>query len=136
MVSLILATTTVSVTVADNENLDLVRYQNSVYKWPEPRNIVAKIGRSEARELSDKYLNQYYHKRELNTLLFSTNKLEIITPNYLFTPKYQGSIIFGLTNAPTLAWVTIYERKNNTLTQTPVYIFIDAGDGSMLGGSE
>ena len=125
----------VSLILADNDDLNLVRYQNSVYKWPEPRNTVAKIGRSEARELGDKYLNQYYHKRELNTLLFSTNKLEIITPNYLFTPRYQGSI-FGLTNAPTLAWVTIYERKNNILTRTPVYIFIDAGDGSMLGGSE
>lgn len=120
--------------IADDKNLSLVSYINWIYEVPKVESLQAKIQEKEARTLADKYLNKYYHKHELKTLEFSTNRLEIVVPNYAFTPQEQHGI--NLTNAPVLVWKAIYTRKKNTLTQTPVYIYVDAADGSMLGGYE
>lgn len=120
--------------LADNDTLDVVSFNSNAYKWPQPKNMEIKVLRSEARELGEQYLKKYYHQRELATLRFSTNKLEVITPNYAFTPQDHGDD--AVTNAPTLAWVSVFEREENTLTRSPVFIFVDAGDGAMLGGYE
>jgi hypothetical protein len=124
----------VGLVLSDDDDMTLVRYHNSVHEWPKPRNTKASLSRKEAKELGEVYLKKHYRAQELGTLQFSTNRLEIITPNYAFTSRDQGDI--GLTNAPTLAWVSVFERKDDTLTRTPVFIFVDAATGVMLGGYE
>lgn len=126
----------VIVQLADDDKLSLVTFQNGVYHLPEVKTDV-KINQQDARKRADQYLERYYRKNELKTLQFSTNVLEIVVPNYAFTPQdtgYEGWA--NPTNSPVLVWKAVYARKNNTLEQTPVQIWVDADDGSMRGGWE
>jgi hypothetical protein len=126
----------VSVRLADNANLDLVKYQSNLLKIPTPRNLEAKISREKAREFSDVYLKKYYRKNEVGNLVFSTNRLYVAAPNYAFTPKFKN-FATPPSEPPTLMWGAEYSRTGNTsFATTPVEIHIDAGDGAMLGGWE
>jgi hypothetical protein len=125
------------------------------------------IPQAKARELADKHVEKYYkrqqveeseipkmflgkrhHKGSQNStdqqrrvpdLVFVTNALEVVRPNYFFTEKYDQTGKW-LKNPPRWSWTAEYTKafstKFFTFSKTPVWIYVDAETGDMLGGAE
>jgi len=130
----------VTVGLSDNADLKLCEYHNTMLvPLPAYERIPAVMDQAKAQGLADKYLKQYYRQSDRSSLTFSTNTLEVVRPNYYFTDKYDENGIW-LTNQPRWSWTAQYERNFSTnfftFSRTPVWIYVDAETGEMLGGTE
>lgn len=130
----------VSVRLSDAGDLKLCEYHNTMLEsLPAYDRVPDVIDQAKAQGLADKYLKQYYRRRDRPSLTFSTNTLEVVRPNYYFTNKYDEKGNW-LTNWPRWSWTAQYERNFSTncftFSGTPVWIYVDAETGEMLGGTE
>lgn len=130
----------VTVGLSDNDNLKLCEYHNTMLEpLPAYDRVPGVIDQAKAQGLADKYLKQYYRRRDQPSLTFSTNTLEVVRPNYYFTDKYNENGNW-LTNQPRWSWTAQYGRNFSTncftFSKTPVWIYVDAETGEMLGGTE
>lgn len=130
----------ISVRLSDAEKLKLCEYHNTMLApLPAYTRIPEVIDQVKARELASKYLAQYYRQRDRSSLVFRTNTLEVVRPNYYFTDKYDEKGNWP-TNQPRWSWTALYERNFTTnyftFSKTPVWIYVDAETGKMLGGTE
>lgn len=128
----------VTVCLSDAENLKLCEYHNTMLEpLPAYDRVPEVIDQAEAQRLADKYLKQYY--RHWRSLTFSTIALDVVRPNYYFTDKFDEKGNW-LTNRPRWSWTAQYERNFSTncfiFSRTPVWIYVDAETGEMLGGME
>ncbi len=122
------------------------------------------IDPSLARELADSYVKKYLKRQPPNAggipmlfwkgdhevtaertnkymsvpdMVFCTNVLEVLRPNYYYTDKRVEDGRW-ITNSPRWSWTAEYHKTPNTnyvpFTPLPVWIYVDAITGEMLGG--
>jgi hypothetical protein len=129
------------ISLADLPGLPLGRWVNCLNEIPNnpPTNVV--LNAVQARTKADVYLKQYFPLKEIvPKLMFMTNSLEYVTPNYNYIrpdDETGFSKYIPPKDSIALAWRNYFKRPAGVgFSSFPVIIDVDAVTGEMLGGSD